>query len=177
MVNKILKVTDLIGKSITNAVKKVNSSVKAMVSAIDLLRAEGFKSTNFISPQGKKSKSTSSQEMFDQLKSFVILGFDLRIQKLLDLPTKSLTDKQKTDKRYWQQQIGARMADFRTALEKREKGSGGNSSKPRTAEQRVRDNLNDALKVINNIEDEKQLVKGEEIKSLLKQAINLIPCK
>ncbi len=66
--------------------------------------------------------------------------------------------------------------DFKAALAKRE-DSNGAGGKPRTADQRVRDNLNDCLKVIDNVEDPKQLVQGAEIKALLKKAIALLTSK
>ena len=88
-----------------------------------------------------------------------------------------MTEAKKISKRYWQQQIGARRTDIRVALEKREGGGNGKGGKPRTPEQRVRDNLNDCLKVINAVEDPKQLTKGEDIIALVKKAIALLPSK
>ena len=107
----------------------------------------------------------------------VVAGFSATAQSLLETPTKSMTEAKKISKRYWQQQIGARLGDFKGALEKREGGGNGKGGKPRTPEQRVRDNLNDCLKVINAVEDPKQLTKGENIAALVKQAIALLPSK
>ena len=54
------------------------------------------------------------------------------MQGLLAKPTKGLTDQQKSDKRYWQQQIGARVNDIARALTKREAqdddGDGANNT-------------------------------------------------
>jgi hypothetical protein len=78
-------------------------------------------------------------------------------RQLLEKNTKSLTDPQKTTKRYWQQQIGARRNDFKRAMEKRENvgATDSGAQRTRTAEQRIRDNLNDIIKVCQNAEDVK----------------------
>ena len=152
------------------------AGVRAMQSAIPVLIKHGIVSTMFISPHSKGSKSTATVEQFDWINKHIILGFSDSVQKLLESPTKSLTDAKKVTKRYWQQQIGARRNDFKSALAKRE-DSNGAGGKPRTADQRVRDNLNDCLKVIDKVEDPKQLVQGAEIKALLKKAIALLTSK
>ena len=85
-----------------------------------------------------------------------MLGFTASVQQLLEKNTKSLTETQKSDKRYWQQQIGARRNDFKRAMEKRENvGTDGEAQRTRTAEQRIRDNLNDVIKVCQNAEEAK----------------------
>ena len=173
---KSVKLTAEVGNTITSTVSKTQAGVRAMQSAIPVLIKHGIVSTMFISPHSKGSKSTATPEQFDWINKHVVLGFTASVQKLLESPTKSLTDAKKVTKRYWQQQIGARRNDFKSALARREdsKGAGG---KPRTADQRVRDNLNDCLKVIDNVEDPKQLVQGAEIKALLKKAIALLTSK
>ncbi len=173
---KSVKLTAEVGKTITSTVNKTQAGVRAMQSAVPMLIANGFVSTMFISPNSKGSKSTATNEQFDWINKHIVLGFSASVQSLLESPTKSLTDAKKVTKRYWQQQIGARRNDFKSALAKRE-DSNGAGGKPRTADQRVRDNLNDCLKVIDNVEDSTQLVQGAEIKALLKKAIALLTSK
>ena len=174
---KSVKLTAEVSKSISSYVTKQQAGIRAMQSLIPVLINNGFVSTMFYSPSGKKSKSTATQEQFDWINVQIVAGFSSSIQTLLETPTRGLTDAKKVNKRYWQQQIGARRVDIRVALEKREGGGNGKGGKPRTPEQRVRDNLNDVLKVINAVEDEKQLVKGEDIIALVKKAIALLPSK
>jgi hypothetical protein len=85
-----------------------------------------------------------------------VLGFAKTVQALLAKPVKSLTDAQKTTRRYWQQQIGARRNDFKRQLTKRldaDKPSDGAGSRNRPLDQRVRDNLNDVIKVCQSAEE------------------------
>ena len=172
---KSVKLTAEVSKSISSYVTKQQAGIRAMQSLIPVLINNGFVSTMFYSPSGKKSQSTATQEQFDWINVQIVAGFSASIQTLLETPTKGLTDAKKISKRYWQQQIGARRNDLSKALAKRESGGNGAGGKPRTPEQRVRDNLNDVLKVIDAVEDEKQLVKGEAIKHLVKQAVALLP--
>ena len=141
----------------TLVAKAVSSSIradKAGVAALDALIADGFdKPTDFVSP--KSDGSTVSVEEFNALNSAIVLGFNADIQKLLEKPVKSLTDAQKTTRRYWQQQIGARRNDFKRQLTKRldADNSDGAGARNRTVERRIRDNLNDVIKVCQNAEE------------------------
>lgn len=148
------KVSGNVAEAMRQAVQKVNGANKAMVSAIDTLVAEGYKSTDFISPKTKDGGSTATPELFDDINATIVTGFEKRVQTLLAKPTKSLKETQKSDKRYWQQQIGARRNDFKRALEKRENvgNSDGAGTRNRTPEQRLLDDLNDAVKVAQNLE-------------------------
>jgi len=143
-----------LASAIANAVSIANKSVKAMASAVDLLVAEGLKSTDFISPKGEASKSTSSPEQFEELNAAIVAGFTPATQKLLDTPTKALTESGKHNKRYWQQQIGARRNDFKRALEKREAlAAGTQASRTRTLDEWCRDMANDGIKKCRNAEN------------------------
>ena len=105
---------------ITQAVAAVEGAVRKMASAADTLHASDFKSTDFISPKSKGGESTATPERFEQINAAIVAGFTARVQKLLAAPSKSLGDADKADRRYWQQQIGARRNDFKKALERRE---------------------------------------------------------
>ena len=146
-------INDKLATAISNAVSITNKSIRATRTAVDLLVAEGFKSTDFISPKGKDSKSTACEEKFAEINAAITLGFTVQARKLLDMPTKALTETGKGSKRYAQQQIGARRSDFKTALSKREEqAKTGNTSRTRSDAQRIADNLNDCSKVIENSE-------------------------
>jgi hypothetical protein len=147
-----------------NAIARISAAVgatvkadKAMTSALDTLAADGVQSTDFISPKKADSGSTASVELFNSINSAIVSGFAANVQQLLEKNTKSLTETQKSEKRYWQQQIGARRNDFKRAMEKRENvgATDSGAQRTRTAEQRIRDNLNDIIKVCQNAEDAK----------------------
>ncbi len=106
--------------AITEAVAAVEGAARKMESSIDALVAANMRSTDFISPKSKKYESTASPEQFAAINEAIVAGFTKANQKLLTTPTKALSDVDKTTKRYWQQQIGARRNDFQTGLEKRE---------------------------------------------------------
>ena len=145
-----------LASAIANAVSIANKSVRAMTSAVDLMVAEGWKSTDLISPKGPlASKSTATPEQFAELNAAIVAGFTPATQKLLDTPTKALTESGKYNKRYAQQQIGARRNDFKSALEKREAIASGTpqASRTRALDEWCRDMANDGIKKCRNAED------------------------
>lgn len=141
-------------KKIASAVELGIKADKAGIAALDLLIADGFdKVTDYISP--KSDGSTIHADEWTALRSAVVMGFTKTNQALLEKPTKSLTETQKSDKRYWQQQIGARIGDFKSQISKRLNAneSDGAGSRNRPLDQRVRDNLNDVIKVCQSAEE------------------------
>tara|TARA_R100001079_G_scaffold87755_1_gene50442 strand:+ start:4338 stop:4868 length:531 start_codon:yes stop_codon:yes gene_type:complete len=145
--------------AISNAVSRSITADKAGVKALDALIADGFdRITDFISP--KSADSTATAEEFEALNAAIVMGFSADIQRLLLKPVKGLSDEQKTTRRYWQQQIGARRNDFKRQLGKRLEPfsdliaeADAAKSRNRTLDQRVRDNLNDVIKVCQKAEE------------------------
>tara|TARA_R110000744_G_C19040256_1_gene526560 strand:+ start:84 stop:614 length:531 start_codon:yes stop_codon:yes gene_type:complete len=138
---------------IASAVELGIKADKAGSVALDLLIADGFdKVTDYVSP--KSDGSTVHADEWVALKAAVVLGFTKTAQALIAKPTKSLSELQKADKRYWQQQVNARIGDFKSQLNKRlDAGkSEGAGSRDRSLDQRVRDNLNDVIKVCEKAE-------------------------
>ena len=72
--------------------------------------------THFISAKSKDS--TATPEFQQSVDNAIIAGFTEEVQTLLHTPTKELEDKEKAEKRYWQQQVGAKQADYKKALKK-----------------------------------------------------------
>ena len=146
--------TEAVVGLISTAVAKGNTADRAKTNAVDALVAAGFVSTDFISPKGKDSKSTADPELFAQINAAIVAGFNARTQALINAPSaKGMTDAQKLARRNAQMQIGAKRNDFKTALAKREeRATSGNTSRTRSDEQRIADNLNDCLKVIGKSE-------------------------
>ena len=91
------------------------STDNAKTKAVDLLFADGVTAAMLEAPE--KGESTT---LFDSVKVSIVLGFTATVQTLLKKDAKGLSDAQKSDKRYWQQQIGSKMKDLRNALTRRE---------------------------------------------------------
>jgi hypothetical protein len=130
-------VTTKLAGLIANAVAKGNTADRAKTTAVDAMVAAGFVSTDFISPKGKDSKSTATDDLFGQINDAIVAGFAVRTQELVKAPSaKGMTDAQKLARRTGQQQIGAKRNDFKTALAKREDASAsGNTSRTRSDHQ------------------------------------------
>ena len=123
-------------------------------AAVDALMADGFdKPTDFVSP--KSDGSTVSVEEFNALNGAIVCGFSAEIQRLLEKPVKSLTDAQKTTRRYWQQQIGAKRNDFKRGMQRRIDAASpdGGAQRTRTIDEWFRDMANDGIKKCRNAEE------------------------
>ena len=114
-----MKATAKLSTATVNAIStwsnKTLSTDKAKTKAIDALHADGVTSEMLKAPE--KGESTV---LFDSVKVSIVLGFTAQIQALLKKDTKGLSEQQKGDKRYWQQQIGSKLKDLRNALASRE---------------------------------------------------------
>tara|TARA_R100000656_G_scaffold101935_1_gene74190 strand:+ start:264 stop:773 length:510 start_codon:yes stop_codon:yes gene_type:complete len=111
-------------KAVSNAVSKRLTSDTAMTTAVDVLYSGGFEARFCKSPK-KDSDNVEHKEAYAALKKAVVAGFTETRRKLLDTPTKALSEKQKDTKRFWQQQIGARVGDFHAQLQRREDVANG----------------------------------------------------
>ena len=142
-----------VATAITAAVAAVEGASRKMQSSIDALVSAGMRSTDFISPKAKDGLSTASPEQFEAINAAIVAGFSARTQKLLAAPTKALSETDKADKRYWQQQIGARRNDFKRGLEKRE-GVNDNRApqQPKSAEDKIRAMLESVEKLVQGAE-------------------------
>ena len=117
-------------QAISNAVSKRHTSDTAMTAAVDVLISGGFPAAHCKSPKKDadgNEPTVEHKEAYAALKVAVVAGFTETRRKLLDKPTKSLSEAQKINKRFWQQQIGARVNDFYNQLKRREDAAkGGN---------------------------------------------------
>ena len=149
-------------KTFSTALKKAMiSDVKAQVAAgkssvktTDMLIADGFKYTDFISPgtaNKPNKKSTATKESHDKVTEIIKLGFTDAVQKVLKTPTNALTEHGKSNKRYWTQQIGTQRAAWKRALQKRV--TGPNTTRP--LEERVNDSLDALITLCENAEKAK----------------------
>ena len=140
-------------KHITAGVAAITGATRKLASSIDALHAGGMRSTDFISPKSKDGASTASPEKFEGINVAIVAGFSARVQKLLAAPTKALSDTDKADKRYWQQQIGARRNDFQRGLEKREgKADDRAPQAPKSPEDKIRAMIESIEKLVQGAE-------------------------
>lgn len=70
----------------------------------------------------KTDDSDRAEDFRNGLKAAIVASFTVANQRLLDTPTKGLSDTKKAQKRYLQQQIGARVNDYKRGLERRLNG-------------------------------------------------------
>ena len=88
---------------------------KTKTKTLDTLQAEGVTSQMLVAPAKGEDRA-----LFDSLKAAVVSGFEVRVQALLVKDVKTLDDSAKTDRKFWQQQIGSKMKDIKNGLAKRE---------------------------------------------------------
>ena len=143
----------VVANAITAAVSAVEGASRKMQSSIDALVAAGMRSTDFVSPKSKDGASTSSPEQFEAINAAIVAGFTARGQKLLSAPTKALSDADKAEKRYLQQQIGARRNDFKRGLEKREGAADTRAAQqPKSPEDKIRGMIESIEKIVQGAE-------------------------
>ena len=137
----------------------LNEKAKAAsVAALDELVAAGFnKVTDYISPsQGKrKEQSTITPDEYEYVMGLIKAGFPEDIQEILPKPAKSLTERQKSDKRHYTQQAGSRFGAFGRQLATRQKAEseGRTGNQPRQLDVKCIDHLNAVIKACQKAED------------------------
>lgn len=97
---------------------KTLTTDKAKTKAVDSLHADGV-TADMLKAPGKDEP----RALYDSVCIGIVTGFTANVQALLKKDTKSLSEQQKGDKRYWQQQIGSKLKDLRNALARREAAS------------------------------------------------------
>jgi len=138
---------------VTATVAAVEGASRKMQGTADALHASGILSTHFISPKSKGGESTATEAEFESINVAIVAGFSAQARKLLAAPTKALSDADKADKRYWQQQIGARRNDFKRALEKREgKADERAAQAPKSPEDKIRAMIESIEKIVQGSE-------------------------
>jgi hypothetical protein len=82
----------------------------------------------------KTDDSDRGEDFRNGLKAAIVASFKVADQRLLDTPTKGLSDAKKKHKRYVQQQIGARTNDYKRGLQRRLDGGGQGADQNRTTD-------------------------------------------
>ena len=114
-------------KTVTNAIRKGDAAKAAMALTIDAMVADGITEAHFA------AKGIGDDSGFrPALKDAIVAAFPKRAQNLLVTPTKNLSVKAKADKKYWQQQVGSKVGDFKAAFKRRVNPKTGDGANART---------------------------------------------
>ena len=112
MTKSISKTT---GAAISSFVGEKTGVHGKLTAVCDLLIADGH--TDLM-----KYRAPAKDEdamFYDSLVKYVVKGYAAKVQALLAMPAKELTDEQKAEKRKWGMRKGADIADIRNAMTKR----------------------------------------------------------
>lgn len=143
--------------AIKTYVDKSITASRAMAKVVDTLIADGIAPEMLEAP-----KKDQDRTFYDSVCGAVIAGFTTTVQSLLAKETKSLSDEQKGEKRYWQQQIGSKVKDIRNSLKRRlakdEESDGANSTS--TLESRLVRDLGKYVAQLQKVEGFKGDVAG-----------------
>ena len=140
-------------KLISKAVEKGRLEVDARKQAIDALYADGVTPELMMAP-----KKDADRTFYASLERAVVAGFTATVQKLLEKETKSLSEDKKGEKRYWQQQIGSKIKDYRNSLQRRidkanADGDGDGANNTSTLESRLKRDLTKYVSQLEKIEN------------------------
>ena len=109
MTKSISKTT---GAAISSFVGEKTGVHGKLTAVCDLLIADGH--TDLM-----KYRAPAKDEdamFYDSLVKYVVKGYTAKVQALLAMPAKELTDEQKAEKRKWGMRKGADIADIRNAM-------------------------------------------------------------
>lgn len=113
--SKITKLSVEATEAITSYVKGHEAQAKRDGKLLDILQAEGVQSSMLVAPKGDADRT-----LYDAIKASVVAGFDATKRKLLEMPTKGMSDAQKKAKSKAQQSIGGWIGTLKRDLAKRE---------------------------------------------------------
>ena len=102
-------------EDIKTFVEKGRRADDAKGKAIDALYADGIKPEHMLAPKDKDA----DRSFYASLETAVVSGFTATNQALLKKDVKTLNEKQKGERRYWQQQIPSKIKDMRNSLQRR----------------------------------------------------------
>ena len=105
---------------LTKAISAESRGRIASQKATDTMIADGMKWTDFISPNGKTTESTSTPELYTALKGAILKGLGAPAVRLQATPTKSLSDADKATKDNNNKLVGRGMAAQRDAMRLRQ---------------------------------------------------------
>ena len=118
----------------------------------DSYQADGVKSSMLDKP-AKKTDANPNATLQFQIQQAIIKALPATWQALLAKDTKTLSESDKQEKRYAQQQVGSKYGKIKRHLEKLENPNSSAPRVTRSAVERIIDSLNDAIEVAEKIEE------------------------
>jgi hypothetical protein len=157
---KVFKLSAATLTAIKADVSKDLLAKRAGVKVIDSLVADGITHTMMVAPE-----KGADRTFYASLEKAVVAGFTASAQAMLGADVKTLADidegkakanretKCKVNRRYWQQQIGSKIKDYRNAVEKRNAPTDeGGASNTTTFEARLKRDLTKYIAQIEKLE-------------------------
>ena len=138
--------------SITNVVSATQDVKGKTKKMVDLLVADGIKSSMLDKPSKKTDANPNATLQFG-ITQAIIKGLPVTWQSLIAKDTKTLSESDKTEKRYAQMQVGSYYGKVKRALIDFENPKSSAPRVTRTAKQRIIDSLNDAIEVAQGADD------------------------
>lgn len=129
-------------RSYTDVSVKANNALGVVVEA---LTKQGVKPDMLRAPE-----KGADRTLYTSVQDAIKLGFSADVQELLQKKPATLSEAEKADKRYWQQQVGSKLKDIRNAMTKRQTGP----TNPRTPLELIQDRITDAIERIGNLDPE-----------------------
>jgi hypothetical protein len=139
--------------SITNVVSATQDVKGKTKKMTDLLVADGVKSSMLNKPSKKTDANPNATLQFG-ITQAIIKGLPMNWQSLLAKDTKTLSESDKTEKRYAQMQVGSYYGKVKRALIDFETPKSTAPRVTRSAVERIIDSLNDAIEVAQKSEDD-----------------------
>jgi len=172
--SKPVFVNTVMTTAVRDAVNKTEGAKRAMSKFADTAIAEFGPDAmlHFTSPKTKGSLAT--EESWTAFNAVLVTTFTAAQQKLLTLPIKSMSDAEKKQRKYLQQQLGSKAKDLRNGLKRRLGETEPKEQKaPRAPDVRIRDAAQDIIKVCENLEGDSTF-RPADIKALAEQIIRSI---
>ena len=138
--------------AITQAISSESVASNKWVKATDLLVADGVKSSMLDKPS-KKTDANPNKTLQFNITQAIVKAFPSEIQSLLGKDTKTLSEADKANKRHWQQQIGSKYGKIKRHLIERENPKSSEPRVQRSAVERIKSFLNDAIDLAQKIEE------------------------
>lgn len=101
---------------ITKASRDKVAGMTSTKALLDQMFADGIRPDDLMAPKGNADRT-----FYDGLRDAVVAGFSKNAQALLAADVKVLDDEKKIGRKYWQEQIGSILKDWRKGLESRVK--------------------------------------------------------
>jgi hypothetical protein len=99
---------------VTKASRDKVAGMTSTKALLDAMYADGIKPDDLMAPKGNADRT-----FYDGMRDAVVAGFSKNVQALLAADVKSLDDEKKVGRKYWQEQIGSILKDWRKGLERR----------------------------------------------------------